>query len=126
MGLVDFAGSNSNGWPTDPISIKKSKLGEFYETGGLFRAIHPVSTKKSKLGQLATRWDFEPAKSDNPTRFLSKIDQYLIETARDIFQRPRKKKPAKGLKNPVFFSGTIIVGPSCNFLKTKKNKFAKA
>ena len=30
MGLADFASSNSNGWPTGPVSIKKSKLGEFY------------------------------------------------------------------------------------------------
>ena len=30
---------------------------------------------KSKLGQLAIRWNFEPEKSANPTRFLSKIDQ---------------------------------------------------
>ena len=39
-----------------------------------FRAIRPVSKKKSKLGQLAIRWNFEPAKSANPTRFLSKMD----------------------------------------------------
>ena len=80
MGLADFAGSNSNGWPTGPVSIKKNRnWGEIYETGhetgGLFRAIHPVSIKKSKMGQLAVRWDLEPAKSVNPTRFLSKIDQ---------------------------------------------------
>ena len=29
--------------------------------------------KKSKLGQLAIRWNFEPAKSANPTRLFSKI-----------------------------------------------------
>ena len=75
VGLADFAGSNSNGWPTGPVSIKKSKLGELYETGGLFRAIHPVSIKKTKLGQLVIHWYFEPAKSTNPARFLSKIDQ---------------------------------------------------
>ena len=28
MGLADFAGSNSNGWPTGPVSTKKSKAGE--------------------------------------------------------------------------------------------------
>ena len=66
--------------------------------------------KKSKLSQLAIRWNFEPAKSANPTRFLSKIDQQLIEGAGDIFQRPREKKPAKVLKNPLLFSGTIVVG----------------
>ena len=88
MGLADFAGANSNGWPTGPVSIKK----------------------KSKLSQLAIRWNFEPAKSANPTRFLSKIDQQLIEGAGDIFQRPREKKPAKVLKNPLLFSGTIVVG----------------
>ena len=49
VGLANFVGSNSNGWPTGSVSIKKSKLGELYETGGLFRAIHPVSIKKSKL-----------------------------------------------------------------------------
>ena len=54
--------------PTGPISIKKSKLGELYETGGLFRAIHLVSIKKSKLvGQLAIRRNFEPSKSADPT-----------------------------------------------------------
>ena len=50
VGLADFAASNANGWPTGSISIKKSNLGELYETGGLFGAIHPVSIKKSKLG----------------------------------------------------------------------------
>ena len=109
-GLADFAGSKSNGWPTGPVSIKKSKLGELYKTGGLFRAIHPVLIKKTKLSQLAIRWNFEPAKSTNPTRFLSKIDQQLIEGAGNIFHRPREKKPAKVLKNPVLFSGAIIVG----------------
>ena len=54
---------------------QKSKLGELYEAGGLFCAVHPVSIKKSKLNQLAIRWNFEPAKTANPTRFLSKIDQ---------------------------------------------------
>ena len=54
--------------------------------------------------------EFEPAKSANPTRFLSKIDQYRLEGGGDVFQRPREKKPAKVLKNPVLFSGTIIVG----------------
>ena len=47
--------------------------------GDLFRAIYHVSIKKSKLGQLSIRWNFEPAESANPTRFLSKIDQWLIE-----------------------------------------------
>ena len=75
VGLGDFAGPESDGWPTGPISIEKSKLREVYETGGQFRAIHPVSIKKRKLGQLAIRWNFEPAKSANPTRFLSQIDQ---------------------------------------------------
>ena len=81
MRVADFAGSNSNGWPTGPVSIKKSKLEELYETGSLFRAIHPVSIdhpvsiKKSKLGKLAIRWNFELAKSANPTRFVPKIDQ---------------------------------------------------
>ena len=76
VGLADFVCSNSNEWPTGPASMKKSKLGELFETDGLFRAIHPVSIKRSKLGrQLAIRWNFEPAKSANPTRFLSKIDQ---------------------------------------------------
>ena len=83
--LADFTGSNSNGWPTGPVSINKTKLGELHETAGLFRAIHPVSIKKSKLGQLTIRWNFDPAKSANPTRFLSIIDQYLIEGAGDIF-----------------------------------------
>ena len=53
---------------------------------------------------------FEAAKSANPTRFLSKIDQQLIEGAGDVFHRPQEKKPVKVLKNPVLFSGTMIVG----------------
>ena len=36
VGSTDFVGSKSNGWPTGPVSIKKSKLGELHETGGLF------------------------------------------------------------------------------------------
>ena len=111
MGLADFAASKSNGWPTGSVSIKISKLGELHETGGLFGAIHPVSIKKSKLGRLAIRSNPEPAKSANPARFLSKIDQQLIEGAGDVFQRPREKKPSKVLKN-YMFSGTIIVGLS--------------
>ena len=68
--------------------------------------------QKSKPGRLAILLNFELAKSANPTRFLSKIDQQLIEGAGDIFQRPREKKPAKVLKDPMLFSGTIIVGLS--------------
>ena len=49
VALADFACSNSNGWATDPVSIKISNL-----------------------GQLDIRWNFEPAKSANSTRFLSK------------------------------------------------------
>ena len=76
MVLADFAGSNSNVWPTVPSFDQKIETGIIiYETGGRFRAIHLVSIKNSKLGQLAIRWNFEPAKSANPTRFLSKIDQ---------------------------------------------------
>ena len=100
-GIGRFCRLEFNGWPTGSVSIKKSKLGEIYETGGLCRAIHPVSIEKTKLSQLAIRWNFEPAKSANPTRFLSKIDHQLIEGARDVFQRPREKRPAKVLKNPV-------------------------
>ena len=47
VGLADFAGSNSNGRSTGTVSIIKSKL-----------------------GQLAIRWNFEPEKSANHTRFL--------------------------------------------------------
>ena len=49
VALADFACSNSNGWATGPVSIKISNL-----------------------GQLDIRWNFEPAKSANSTRFLSK------------------------------------------------------
>ena len=76
VGLADFEGSNSNGWPTGPVLIKQSKLGEIYEAGDLFRAIHPFSIEKSKLW---ASWPpvgtYERAKSANPTRFLLKIDQ---------------------------------------------------
>ena len=65
--------------------------------------------------------EFEPAKSANPTRFLSKIDQYRLEGGGDVFQRPREKKPAKVLKHPVLFSGTIIVGLLL-FRRKKKSK----
>ena len=65
-----------------------------------------------ETGPVGHPLDFEPAKSANPASFLSKIDQQLIEGAGDVFQRPREKKPAKVLKNPVLFSGTIIVGLS--------------
>ena len=92
MGLADFAGSNSNGWLTGPVSIKKWEQGELYETGGLFRATHPVSIKEIETEPVGHPWNFEPAKSANPTRFLLKIDQQLIEGAGDVFQRPREKK----------------------------------
>ena len=68
--------------------------------------------QKSKPGRLAILLNFEPAKSANPTRFLSKMDQQLIEGAWDVFQRPREKTPARVLKNPTLFSATIIVGLS--------------
>ena len=61
---------------------------------------------------MAILWNFEPAKSANPTRFLSKIDQSVIKEGGDVFERPREKKPAKVLKNPVLFSGTITVALS--------------
>ena len=54
VGLADFAGSNSNGWPIGPVSIKESKLVKLYDTGGLFRAIHPVSIKKIETGPVAS------------------------------------------------------------------------
>ena len=64
------------------------------ETGKIIRHRRPLSCnspcfdKKNRNWascQLAIRWNFEPAKSANPTRFLPKIDQQLIETAGDIF-----------------------------------------
>ena len=42
VGLADFAGSNSNGWPTGPISIKKSKLGA--------PVLHCPQNKKMRYG----------------------------------------------------------------------------
>ena len=66
--------------------------------------------KKIETGPFGHPLAFEAAKSANPTRFLSKIDQQLIEGAGDVFHRPREKKPVKVLKNPVLFSGTMIVG----------------
>ena len=43
MRSPEFAGLNANGWPAGPVSINKSKLGELYDTGGLFHIILPVS-----------------------------------------------------------------------------------
>ena len=54
VGFADFAGSNSNGWPIGPVSIKESKLVKLYDTGGLFHAIHPVSIKKIETGPVAS------------------------------------------------------------------------
>ena len=59
---------------------------------------------------MAIRGNFEPAKSANPARLLSETDQWLSQTAGDIFLRPREKKPAKMLKNLVSDSYPIIVG----------------
>ena len=105
MGLADFAGANSNGWPTGPVSIFRNRV-----NARLFRYNSPSFDFLIETEPVGHPLEFEPAKSANPTRFLSKIDQYRLEGGGDVFQRPREKKPAKVLKNPVLFSGTIIVG----------------
>ena len=72
MRLADFAGSKFQRMANWLSFVFIAKPGKLYETGRLFRTIHPIVVKISKLGQLAIRWNFEPAKSANPTRFLSK------------------------------------------------------
>ena len=111
-GFADFAGSNSNGRPTGPVSIEKTTLvWELYETGGLFRAVCSVSIKKSKLGQLAIRWNFAPATSigQSPTivdssRKLTTVNNRLsmLRYRGTFFDVPWIKEPGKVLENSCF------------------------
>ena len=68
-----------------PVSYISLRFVFFIETGPVG---HPL--------------EFDPPKPANPTRFLS-------VTVGDIFYRPREKKPAKVLKNPVSDSDPIVV-----------------
>ena len=45
----------------------------------------PSFTFSIETGPVGRPLEFEPAKSANHTRFLSKIDQQLIERAGDVF-----------------------------------------
>ena len=76
MGLADSAGSKFRrmaNWPSFVFffyrnRVNCTKQAACFETGPVG---HPL--------------EFEPAKSANPTRFLSKIDQWLIEGEGDVF-----------------------------------------
>ena len=78
VGLADFAGSKSQRMANWPSFDKKNGNWENYAKRAAYLVQFTLfQKKKKKLGQLAIRWNFEPAKSANPTinRFLSKIDQ---------------------------------------------------
>ena len=83
VGLADFAGSNSNGWPTGPVST--------FDRNSVNCTRSPVSYNSpsfdflSETGPVGHPLKFEPAKSANPTRFLSKLDHYLIVGAGGVF-----------------------------------------
>ena len=75
VGLSDFAGSDSNGWPTGP------DFQNCAETGPVG---HPLEIEPAKSSNPTRFWaetgpvghplEFEPAKSAKRTRFLSKTD----------------------------------------------------
>ena len=63
---------------------KKNETGDIINVEHcLFRAIHSFD-KKIETGPVGHPLKVEPAKSANP-RFLSKIDQQLIEGAGEVF-----------------------------------------
>ena len=85
VGLADFAGSKfqrMTNWPRFDFLI---------ETGWIVRNRPPVSYHFPSFyffietGPAGHPLEFEPAKSATPIRFLSKIDQQLIEGAGDVF-----------------------------------------
>ena len=104
------------------------------ETRRIARNRPPVSHNSTSFdflietGPVGHPLEFEPAKSANPTinRFLSKIDQWLIEGAGDVFLTSPGETNAKVVRNPVLFSGTIFVGlrariNPCFFFTIRKN-----
>ena len=66
MGLADFADSNSNGWPTGPVSTKNRNWENYMkrETSGLFRAVHPVLIEKIETGPVGHRLQLRACKID--------------------------------------------------------------
>ena len=85
VGLAEFAGSNSNGRPTGPVSITVGQVAQFRSISSKIgqwairwnsslqnRPIPPDFSRKltyiySKLGQLVIRWDSSLQRSANPT-----------------------------------------------------------
>ena len=106
------------------ISFQKTT----HDFSTLWQTFSPGDVEKRRLlRQCAKIWsffernlvglaDFAGSKFERMANWPS-FDQ-KIETGRirriegegDVLQRPREQKPAKVLKNPVLFSGTIIVG----------------
>ena len=64
-----FQARSSNRWLTGPVSFFVAKQGELHDRG---RRNFDFFTETGPVGHPL---EFEPAKSGNPTRFLSKIDQ---------------------------------------------------
>ena len=82
-GLADFAGSKFQrmaNWPNFHFLI---------ETGRIARNRPPKFPPSFdfflEAGPVGRPLEFQPAKSANPTRFLSKIDLQLVEGAGDVF-----------------------------------------
>ena len=127
VGLADFAGSKFQrmaNWPSFEFLIETRWIAR--NRPPVSYIIIPVSIFWSKLGTVGHTLEFEPAKSANTIRFLSKIDQWLIEGAGDVFLTSPGETNAKVVRNPVLFSGTIFVGlrariNPCFFFTIRKN-----
>ena len=122
MGLAGFAGSKFQrmaNWPSFDYFYRNGV--KLHDTGHRFRGILPVSIfLRIETGPVAHPLEFETAKSANPIRFLSKIDQSLIAGEGDVFQRPREKKPAKVLKNEK--SCFVFWNDKANNYRSRKQK----
>ena len=110
VGLADFAVSNSNGWPTGPVSIKKSRNWENYTTK---QAACKFTLFRSKNRNWASWPSVGTSILQNRPILLNSFRKLTKSSLRQqgfFFNVPGKKKPAKVLKNPGLFSGTIIFG----------------
>ena len=93
VGLADLQART----PTDGGLVQVRKPSP--ETARIVRNWRPVSgnspcfdfEKKTKLGQLAIRWNFEPTKSANPPRFLSKLTKSSLKPQGTFFNTPGEK-----------------------------------
>ena len=92
MGLADFAGSNSNGWPTGPVSIVDFVGSKFQRM-----ASWPSFDFFIETGPVGHPLEFESAKSANPTTvdYSRKLTNSSLREQGTFFNVPGRKNLSK-------------------------------